>query len=524
MSSIIPGFQYDIFISYRQKDNKYDGWVTEFVDNLRRELGATLKEDVSVYFDINLHDGLLETHDVDASLKEKLRCLIFIPVISHTYCDPKSFAWQHEFKAFIEMATADWFGLRVKLPNGNIAPRVLPVRIHDLDTNDLNLCSSILGGVMRCIDFVYIAPGVNRPLRASEDHPNDNLNKIYYRDQINKVANAVEELISSMKGTDGIIVSDNDFKIGNNDVTTAGYGNPEMNLQQVKIRFKPEGIGKSVKEYSIVKLFSDYKKYIYTLLILISVIALLLGRKDLSGLLGLGNQKKDQAALHALNAKELFYSGNTEESKREIALALGLDPRNSSALTTLAAISYKQGDLNAAVKYTLEALEADRGNSTAAYNLGYAFDDSRDYQQAEKWYSEAIKIDSSQIAAYSALGRLYNNMKQPADAVLILKLADWKYHSSDKMYLVHKNLGNSYLLLKQFTEAIRYLESSISLKPDEPEAYLYLARAYEEAGEMTKSIDTWQKYVKTEPDSVKAAEARLHLKEITINHLKQILK
>jgi hypothetical protein len=31
MPSIIPGYEYDIFISYRQKDNKHDGWVTEFV-------------------------------------------------------------------------------------------------------------------------------------------------------------------------------------------------------------------------------------------------------------------------------------------------------------------------------------------------------------------------------------------------------------------------------------------------------------------------------------------------------------
>jgi hypothetical protein len=43
----------------------------------------------------------LETHDVNASLKEKLKCLVFIPVISRTYCDPKSFAWEHEFKAFV---------------------------------------------------------------------------------------------------------------------------------------------------------------------------------------------------------------------------------------------------------------------------------------------------------------------------------------------------------------------------------------------------------------------------------------
>lgn len=49
MASLIPGFECDIFISYSQKDNKYDGWVTEFVDHLNGELEATFKEDVSVY-------------------------------------------------------------------------------------------------------------------------------------------------------------------------------------------------------------------------------------------------------------------------------------------------------------------------------------------------------------------------------------------------------------------------------------------------------------------------------------------
>jgi hypothetical protein len=102
MASLIPGYEYDIFISYRQRDNKHDGWVTEFVNNLKGELESTFKEEISVYFDINPHDGLLETHDVDESLKSKLKCLVFIPIISRTYCDPKSFAWVHEFKAFKE--------------------------------------------------------------------------------------------------------------------------------------------------------------------------------------------------------------------------------------------------------------------------------------------------------------------------------------------------------------------------------------------------------------------------------------
>ena len=154
MASLISGFEYDIFISYRQKDNKHDSWVTEFVDNLKGELESTFKEEISVYFDINPHDGLLETHDVDASLKDKLKCLIFIPIISRTYCDPKSFAWEHEFKAYVEQASQDQFGLKVKLPNSNVTSRVLPVRIYDLDTNDIKLCESVLGGVLRSVDFI----------------------------------------------------------------------------------------------------------------------------------------------------------------------------------------------------------------------------------------------------------------------------------------------------------------------------------------------------------------------------------
>ena len=96
MPSIIPGYEYDIFISYRQNDNQ-EAWVTEFVNNLNREIKATFKEDISIYFDENPHDGLLETHDVDHSLAKKLKCLIFIPIISKTYCDPNTFAWTNEF-------------------------------------------------------------------------------------------------------------------------------------------------------------------------------------------------------------------------------------------------------------------------------------------------------------------------------------------------------------------------------------------------------------------------------------------
>ena len=197
MASIVHGYEYDIFISYRQKDNKYDGWVTEFADNLKHELDATFKEELSVYLDINPNDGLLETYDVDASLKEKLRCLVFIPIISQTYCDTKSFAWQHELCAFNKMAKEDQFGRDIKLGNGNVASRILPVKIHDLDADDRSLLEVELGGILRSVDFIFKSPGINRPLKPYDDRT-ENINHIYYRDQINKVANAIKEIIRGL--------------------------------------------------------------------------------------------------------------------------------------------------------------------------------------------------------------------------------------------------------------------------------------------------------------------------------------
>lgn len=197
MASSFPGFNYDIFISYRQNDNR-SGWISEFVKRLEEELSATIKEPISVYFDFNPHDGLLETYNVDKSLKGKLKSVIFIPIVSQTYCDPKSFAWQHEFLAFCEIVKEDPFGSDIQLANGNVMSRILPIKIHDLDLEDKALLENELGGVLRTIEFIYKSDGVNRPLTPL-DNPEKNRNNTFYQDQINKVANAVKEMVQALK-------------------------------------------------------------------------------------------------------------------------------------------------------------------------------------------------------------------------------------------------------------------------------------------------------------------------------------
>ena len=165
--------------------------------NLKKELDATFKEEISLYFDENPHDGLLETHNVDKSLEGKLKCLIFIPIISQTYCDPKSFAWQHEFLIFNKIAKEDHFGREVTLSNGNVASRILPVRIHDIDAEDKGVIENELGP-LRSIDFILKSAGINRPLTSKDDEVRRH-GQILYRDQINKVANALKEIVYALE-------------------------------------------------------------------------------------------------------------------------------------------------------------------------------------------------------------------------------------------------------------------------------------------------------------------------------------
>lgn len=198
-SSILPDYDYDIHISYRYNDNKYDGWVSELVDKLNQELSATLKDKLSIFFDKSPEDKREEFQQEDGTFTPKIKSLLFIPVISQTYCDNNSPVWKNEFRIFQDEIKNDHIGGTIKLSNGNMVSRVMPIKIHDIDNDDIKLLESELSGGLRSIDFIYREQGVNRPLHPTDDDKHDSSQKPMYRNQINKLANAIKEIISGIK-------------------------------------------------------------------------------------------------------------------------------------------------------------------------------------------------------------------------------------------------------------------------------------------------------------------------------------
>ena len=67
-----------------------------------------------------------------------------------------------------------------------------------MDTADLKLCESVLGGVLRGVEFIYQKQESTDRLSLMMSE-RLNLNKTKYRNQINKVGNAINDIISGLK-------------------------------------------------------------------------------------------------------------------------------------------------------------------------------------------------------------------------------------------------------------------------------------------------------------------------------------
>ena len=454
MSSLPPGFEYHIFISYRHKDNKGGHWVTDFVDALKTELEATFKEDITIYFDENRHDGLLETHNVNKSVEGKLKCLVFIPVISQTYCDPKSFAWQHELRAFHKMTKEDKFGRDIKLRNGNVTSRILPIKIHDLNPEDKALFENEVGGAIRAIEFIFKSAGVNRPLQANEDHPHDNVNKTFYRDQINKLANAIKDIIEGLIHSEhGHSIKADETLIKISKSTSSYLTKPvirkrwsviaavitfiglisylifQSNFESVNAPI--EAPGKSIAVLPFENLSGDKEQEYFSDGITEEILNALAHVKDLkvAGRTSSFRFKGKDVNIHEVGAKlkvstVLEGSVRRQGSRVKISVRLlnvqdGYQLWSEQFESTLTDMFKIQEEIAVAIsqrlKVTLlqnESLRMGKGvtKNTAAYDAmlkGRYFWDKRILKESEKYFKQAIELDPNFAAAYVGLAETY---------------------------------------------------------------------------------------------------------------------
>ncbi|WP_256002423.1 tetratricopeptide repeat protein [Pedobacter deserti] len=205
-------------------------------------------------------------------------------------------------------------------------------------------------------------------------------------------------------------------------------------------------------------------------------------------------EEVSQEAKRLLNtdlAKEVIdleakFEAADENGKADAALALArkwddLEQSTPSALY-LEIAAKKQPDLMSWVN--------------AGERLLTAFDNSRDtimqpvlLQKANNAFKEAMKIDSTSLDARSGLGiTIVNGMGMPMQGIAMLMDV---VKEDPKNLKANMSLATFAIKSGQFDKAISRFKDVVAIKPL-PEAYFYMATAYENLGKNAEAIDAYQ--------------------------------
>lgn len=180
----------------------------------------------------------------------------------------------------------------------------------------------------------------------------------------------------------------------------------------------------------------------------------------------------------------LLELGRKEEARKAFRSALDIDPDNPAALGNLATVEVELGDDEEALVHAQAAVRAAPQEAVFHYNLGNLLARKQRHEEALASLRRAIEIDPGYINAYNELGNVYLDLDRPAEA---RKAFEAGLSHDRTLAKLHKNLARASLAEGRNEEAIRHLETALSLySPADPagkaEATYWLAVAQAKSG------------------------------------------
>jgi tetratricopeptide (TPR) repeat protein len=165
-------------------------------------------------------------------------------------------------------------------------------------------------------------------------------------------------------------------------------------------------------------------------------------------------------------------------------------------------------------------VQADPNSAQAQFDLGNAYYEAGDWEQAIAAYKRAVELDPSYQAAYANLGVTYYQQQQfDLAASQYKKALELNPNDGEVAY----NLGALYLqqALSQgeqpnpdlLNQAIEQLEKALELSPGLAEPHFSLGVAYMALDQKEEAIQTFETYLSLDPDkdSLASQEARRYL-------------
>jgi Flp pilus assembly protein TadD len=142
-------------------------------------------------------------------------------------------------------------------------------------------------------------------------------------------------------------------------------------------------------------------------------------------------------------------------------------------------------------------------------NLGLAYGKLGQFPQAIIYYQEAIRIKPDYADPWNNLGVAYGSLSQPGQAILYFKEA---LKAKPDYTEAWNNLGTAHYQLGQPGQAMMYYRKALETKPDSADAWYNLGLAHVRYGQLQQAISCFREALRIKPD-FKEAQKSLDMAE-----------
>jgi tetratricopeptide (TPR) repeat protein len=190
--------------------------------------------------------------------------------------------------------------------------------------------------------------------------------------------------------------------------------------------------------------------------------------------------------------------GKYADAMNDYKKTIELDPNHSKAYNNLGVVYFKlYNDNDNAEKSFKKSMELSKTNSLVYYNLASIYYNQKRYDEAVRYFSEALKLRPNYIEALNTRGLCYFWQKEYTKAIMDFS-AVLSYEPNNSSALVGRAI--SWVTVNKYTDAKKDVEQALSLDPVNRYALNCMGAIYLEADNFDTALTYFNSALNQEPN------------------------
>ena len=174
---------------------------------------------------------------------------------------------------------------------------------------------------------------------------------------------------------------------------------------------------------------------------------------------------------------------------------------------------FKDAKYDEAIVQFQQFLEKNPNLYQIQVSIGDCYREKGEFDKAIESYNKVLELAKSDPAlgkemsakAFSGIGNCFLKQGKLSEAQNFFKQS---IENSPKDEILAYNVGEIYFSNQGYDDAIRYFEMATQIRPEWPDPYIKLGYVHVNKAENAKAIESFEKFLKLEPEGERAAQVR----------------